>query len=97
MQHAPFPGIPALREAIAEDATARKGFAVTPDRVFVSVGGKGVMLYAIIGLVDPGDEVIVPDPGYPIYESLVRFVGGRPVRRCGGSNTVMAESLGSMR
>jgi aspartate/methionine/tyrosine aminotransferase len=77
--YAPFPGIPALREAIADDATTRKGFAVTPDRVFVTVGGKGVMLYAIIGLVDPGDEVIVPDPGYPIYESLVRFVGGTPI------------------
>jgi aspartate aminotransferase len=77
--YAPFPGIPALREAIAEDATARKGFDVTPDRVFVTVGGKGVMLYAIIGLIDPGDEAIVPDPGYPIYESLVRFVGGTPV------------------
>jgi aspartate/methionine/tyrosine aminotransferase len=68
-----------LREAIAADATARKGFPVTPDRVFVTVGGKGVMLYAILGIVDPGDEVIVPDPGYPIYESLVRFVGGTPV------------------
>jgi aspartate aminotransferase len=77
--YAPYPGIPQLREAIAEDATARKGFAVTPDRVFVTVGGKGVMLYAILGLIDPGDEAIVPDPGYPIYESLVRFVGGTPV------------------
>jgi len=77
--YAPFPGIPQLREAIAEDATARKGFPVTPDRVFVTVGGKGVMLYAILGLIDPGDEAIVPDPGYPIYESLVRFVGGTPV------------------
>ena len=77
--YAPFAGIPPLREAIAEDATKRKGFDVTPDRVFVTVGGKGVMLYAIIGLIDPGDEVIVPDPGYPIYESLARFVGATPV------------------
>src|SRR5688572_6899816 len=77
--YAPYPGIPALREAIAEDATRRKGFDVTPERVFVTVGGKGVMLYAILGTIDPGDEVIVPDPGYPIYESLVRFIGATPV------------------
>ena len=77
--YAPYPGIPALREAIAEDATARKGFPVDPSQVFVTVGGKGVMLYAILGIVDPGDEVLVPDPGYPIYESLTRFVGGTPV------------------
>ena len=75
----PYAGIPALREAIAVDASARKGFAVEPSRVFVTVGGKGVMLYAILGLVDPGDEVLVPDPGYPIYESLTRFVGATPV------------------
>src|SRR6476660_3625668 len=77
--YAPFPGIPALREAIAADVTKRKGFAADPSRVFVTVGGKGVMLYAILGLVDPGDEVIVPDPGYAIYESLTRFVGATPV------------------
>jgi aspartate aminotransferase len=77
--YAPFAGIPELREAIAEDATKRKHFDVTPDRVFVTVGGKGVMVYAILALVDPGDEVIVPDPGYPIYESLTRFVGATPV------------------
>jgi aspartate/methionine/tyrosine aminotransferase len=77
--YAPYPGIPALREAIAEDAAARKGFPVDPSQVFVTVGGKGVMLYAILGIVDPGDEVLVPDPGYPIYESLTRFVGGTPV------------------
>jgi aspartate aminotransferase len=77
--YAPFAGIPALREAIAADVTARKGFAADPSQVFVTVGGKGVMLYAILGLVDPGDEVLVPDPGYPIYESLVRFVGATPV------------------
>jgi aspartate aminotransferase len=77
--YAPFAGIPALREAIAADVSARKGFAADPSQVFVTVGGKGVMLYAILGLVDPGDEVLVPDPGYPIYESLARFVGATPV------------------
>ena len=77
--YAPFPGIPALREAIAADVTLRKGFTPDVSQVFVTVGGKGVMLYAILGLVDPGDEVIVPDPGYPIYESLTRFVGATPI------------------
>src|SRR4051794_13132147 len=75
----PFPGVPALREAIAADVAARKGVAADPSQVFVTVGGKGGMLYAILGLVDPGDEGLVPDPGYPIYESLTRFVGATPV------------------
>jgi aspartate/methionine/tyrosine aminotransferase len=77
--YAPFPGIPELRQAIAADVTKRKDFAADPSQVFVTVGGKGVMLYAILGLIDPGDEVIVPDPGYPIYESLTRFVGATPI------------------
>jgi aspartate/methionine/tyrosine aminotransferase len=77
--YAPFPGIPELRQAIADDVTRRKAFPADPSQVFVTVGGKGVMLYAILGLIDPGDDVIVPDPGYPIYESLTRFVGATPV------------------
>jgi aspartate/methionine/tyrosine aminotransferase len=75
----PFAGLPALRAAIAEDVAERRRIEVDPANVFVTVGGKGVMVYAILALVDPGDEVIVPDPGYPIYESLTRFVGGDPV------------------
>jgi aspartate/methionine/tyrosine aminotransferase len=75
----PYAGLPDLRAAIAEDITARRGFPAKPENVFVTVGGKGVMVYAIMALVDPGDEVIVPDPGYPIYDSITRFVGGTPV------------------
>jgi aspartate/methionine/tyrosine aminotransferase len=75
----PYAGLPELRAAIAADTTARRGFAVEPSNVFVTVGGKGVMVYAIMALVDPGDEVIVPDPGYPIYDSITRFVGGTSV------------------
>lgn len=72
----PFPGVPDLRRAIAADSSARRGFPVNVDNVFVTVGGKGVMYYTILALVDQGDEVIVPDPGYPIYDSVTRFIGG---------------------
>ncbi|HJW22691.1 MAG TPA: aminotransferase class I/II-fold pyridoxal phosphate-dependent enzyme, partial [Candidatus Limnocylindrales bacterium] len=75
----PFAGLPELRAAIARDAAARRGTPVAAEDVFVTVGGKGVMVYAILALVDPGDEVIVPDPGYPIYESLTRFLDATPV------------------
>jgi aspartate/methionine/tyrosine aminotransferase len=75
----PYAGIPALRQAIAEDAAARKGVPVDPSQVFVTVGGKGVMVYAIIAIADHGDEVIVPDPGYPIYDSISSFINATPV------------------
>ena len=77
--YTPTVGIPELRAAIAADATARKGFAVTPDRVAVVPGGKPVMFFAILALVDEGDEVIYPDPGFPIYESMIDYVGGTAV------------------
>ena len=72
-------GLPALREAIAADASARKGFAAAADRVVVTPGAKPIMFYAIESLVEPGVEVIFPDPGFPIYESMTRFCGGTPV------------------
>ena len=77
--YTPTIGIPELRAAIASDATARKGFDVTPDRVVVVPGGKPVMFFAILALVDEGDEVIYPDPGFPIYESMASYVGGKAV------------------
>jgi aspartate aminotransferase len=77
--YTPTPGIPELRAAIAADATARKHFEVTPDRVVVVPGGKPVMFFAILALVDEGDEVVYPDPGFPIYESMANFVGGKAV------------------
>jgi aspartate/methionine/tyrosine aminotransferase len=75
----PYFGLPVLRQAIAVDATARKGFPVDPDHVVVTPGAKPIMYYAMLALIEPGDEVIVPDPGYPIYESMARFSGGTPV------------------
>jgi aspartate aminotransferase len=75
----PYFGLPALREAIAADAQARKGFPVDPGHVVITPGAKPIMFYAMLALVEAGDEVIVPDPGYPIYESMARFSGATPV------------------
>jgi aspartate aminotransferase len=75
----PAIGLAALREAIAADATRRNGFAVSPEQVIVTPGAKPIMFYALLALAEPGDEVIFPDPGFPIYESMTRFVGATPV------------------
>ena len=74
----PF-GLPQLREAIAADVTVRKGFEASADRVVVTPGAKPIMFYALLALAEPGDEVIYPDPGFPIYESMTRFAGAIPV------------------
>jgi len=72
-------GQPRLRGAIAHDASMRKRFPVDPANVVVTPGAKPIMYYAILALIEPGDEVIYPDPGFPIYESMTRFAGGTPV------------------
>jgi aspartate aminotransferase len=77
--YGPSAGIPELRQAIAEDSTARRGVKATPEMVVVTPGGKPVMFYAILALIDPGDEVLYPNPGFPIYESMIRYIGGTPV------------------
>jgi len=77
--YGPAAGLPELRQAIAEDSTARRGVKATPEMVVVTPGGKPIMFYAILALVDPGDEVLYPNPGFPIYESMIRYIGGVPV------------------
>jgi aspartate/methionine/tyrosine aminotransferase len=77
--YTPAPGIPELRAAIAQDATERRGIAFTPDEVVVTPGGKPVMFFSILALCEEGDEVIYPNPGFPIYESMIQFVGARAV------------------
>ncbi len=75
----PAPGLPQLREAIARDSTARRGVPVDPAQVIVTPGAKPIMFFAILALAQEGDEVVYPDPGFPIYESMTRFVGATPV------------------
>jgi aspartate aminotransferase len=77
--YGPSAGYPELREAIAEEASRRRGVAVTSDSVIVVPGGKPIIFFCILALVDEGDEVIYPNPGFPIYESMIRYAGGRAV------------------
>ena len=72
-------GIAPLREAIAADVGRRKGIVAPPEHIVVTPGAKPIMFYAMLALVDDGDEVIYPNPGFPIYESMARYVGGTPV------------------
>ncbi|HEU5440687.1 MAG TPA: pyridoxal phosphate-dependent aminotransferase [Ktedonobacterales bacterium] len=77
--YVPAAGMPELRAAIASDANMRRGLDFSPDSVVVTPGGKPVMFFAVLALVDSGDQVIYPNPGFPIYESMIRFVSARPV------------------
>jgi len=69
-----------LREAICGHLLKTRGLHVTPDRVVVTTGGKPGIGFTIQSYVNPGDEVIYPSPGYPIYESWTTFAGATPVR-----------------
>lgn len=77
-RYAPPEGLPELRDAIAA-AVATRGIAARAEEVVVTSGAKPMLLYAALALVSPGDDVLIPDPGFPIYESVVRLAGGTPV------------------
>ncbi len=73
-------GLPALRDAIAASLTWRGVRGVAAENVVIVPGAKPMLFYALLAVLEPGDEVLVPDPGFPIYPSVVRFAGAVPVR-----------------
>jgi aspartate aminotransferase len=77
--YGPATGLPELRRAIADWLARTRGITVEAERVVVTPGAKPIMFFAALALLEPGDEAIVPDPGFPIYESMVRFAGATPV------------------
>ena len=77
--YTPTPGLPAARQAIADYAARHKNIVTNKDEVVIVPGGKPVMFYTMLMLVNPGDEVIYPNPSFPIYESCINFAGGVPV------------------
>ena len=77
--YTPANGIPALREAVAADLARRHRVEVNPDHVVVVPGGKPTMFFAVLMFGEPGAEIMYPNPGFPIYESVIRFSGAKPV------------------
>ncbi|MGH2499190.1 MAG: pyridoxal phosphate-dependent aminotransferase [Candidatus Limnocylindria bacterium] len=78
--YTPPSGVVELREAIARHVGAARGLRVDPAQVIVTPGAKPIMFYALLALLEEGDEAIYPDPGFPIYESMIAFAGARGVR-----------------
>lgn len=77
--YGPSAGLPELRQTIAEYVSRTRGVKVSSDEVVVVPGGKPIIFFTILSLIDEGDEVIYPNPGFPIYESMIHYVGGRAV------------------
>jgi aspartate/methionine/tyrosine aminotransferase len=77
--YGPGGGLPQTRAAIAQHIAKTRGIPVLPENVVVTPGGKPIMFFAILACVDEGDEVIYPNPGFPIYESVIEFVGAKAV------------------
>ena len=77
--YTPANGIPALREAVAADIARFRGVEVDPDLVMILPGGKPTMFFAIMMFGEPGAEIVYPNPGFPIYESMIAYTGATPV------------------
>ena len=77
--YGPSAGLMSFRKIIAESVAASRGIPVVPEEVVVVPGGKPVIFFTLLALIEGGDEVIYPNPGYPIYESMINFVGAKAV------------------
>src|SRR5580704_12818830 len=77
--YGPSAGLPELRQTIADYVSRTRGVKVSAEEVVVVPGGKPIIFFTILALIDEGDEVIYPNPGFPIYESMIHYVGGRAV------------------
>jgi aspartate aminotransferase len=77
--YGPSAGLPQLRKAIADDVSKSRGIKVMPEEVVVVPGGKPIIFFVMMALVDEGDELIFPNPGFPIYESMIHFLGAKAV------------------
>ena len=77
--YTPAAGLPQVRQTIAQHVSQTRGIKVQPEQVVVTPGAKPIMCYAILALLEPGTEAIYPDPGFPIYASMINFVGATPV------------------
>ena len=77
--YGPSAGLPQAREAIAEYVARTRGVECSPDEVVITPGAKPIMFYAMMATIDEGDEVIYPNPGFPIYESVINFLGAKAV------------------
>jgi aspartate aminotransferase len=77
--YGPSAGLPELRQTIADYVGRTRRVSVKPEEVVVVPGGKPIIFFTILALIDEGDEVIYPNPGFPIYESMINYVGGRAI------------------
>jgi aspartate/methionine/tyrosine aminotransferase len=77
--YGPSAGLPELRQTIADYVSRTRSVKVSPEQVVVVPGGKPIIFFTILALIDEGDEVIYPNPGFPIYESMIHYVGGKAV------------------
>jgi len=77
--YGPTQGLPELRESVARYISITRDIRVAPKHVSIVPGGKPIIFFPMLALIEPGDEVIYPNPGFPIYESMIRFTGGVPV------------------
>ena len=77
--YGPSAGLPELRQTIADYVSRTRGVKVAAEEVVVVPGGKPIIFFTILALIDEGDEVIYPNPGFPIYESMIHYVGGKAV------------------